>query len=384
MDVALTRSDWSTPAPEGGARAFDHHAAALGLWLRRAGAEARLALVLASGPAGRSRLWETLTMEGVEVLPAPSTPERPLHGDLAAHSGNHFNRKLYVVDGLREPDQLRTLEGQRSVLRRTATWVALTVTSVAELEALYRYAPALMRDVQWRCLALTDEMAGASAEPDADLQGTWRRTRIAEAVYAHAMSPQAEPDYLDFARFVRSGYVGWSLEGEHPDRARLRALWSGDEPAPGGGPAVREAVARHRGGRSVELPDDPAGVAAHNALDAAAAAADADEIDACVHFLEEAARVRDPIAPELRFEILEKQAQVFSALDRHSPARAALDALEALAPELQSPLYAGRALLARARTLGGLDPARGRVDATRAASLFDAHGYPEWAEAARG
>ncbi len=367
MDLASLRSEWSVAGPELAERAFDHHAAALSAWLRRAGAEPRLCLVLASGPRGKQRLLDTLELDRVEVLRAPSTPARPIHPRLAAHQGDHFNNVLHVVDGFDAGDptaQMETLEGQRSVLRRTATWVALVVESVEALRCLDTVAPGLLAAMQWRCLALDPEMLEGSSE--APVPQSWREAgRVPELVYHYGMTPQSAPDPGDFARFVRAGYVAWTQgRPQHAERARLVARWfEGAEPEPHG---------------------FDAGPVGEPLLRAAARAAE-DDAAGCIEALADADRrsIAAGVAPEVRFATLEKVAQV-NAAHRYGPAKAAVDALEALTPGLASAFYDARLHLARGERLVALDPTRAKVDLARAGALFAAHGYPSWAGIARG
>lgn len=258
LDIELTRSEWSRPVPDGLARATAHHLTALARWLTRAGAEPRLALVLCSGPEAKRRLAEGLSELGVEVVAAPSTPARPVHPRILGHQGDHFNSTLYLADGFDAGDPtpiFEVMEGQRGQLRRTATWVALVVESVAALVALERSAPALVRSIMRRTLVLGPEMVGAADAPaPAEVLRDWRREgRVAELVFHHAMTPTTMPGtYLDFARLVRTGYVA-ALPGQavHPERQRLVELWLRPEErglpftAVQAGPIAAEAAARH-------------------------------------------------------------------------------------------------------------------------------------------
>ncbi len=427
MDLALLRSTWSEPRPALSARAFEHHAAAYEGWLSHSGAEGRLALVLSSGPRATERLLSTLSRGRVDVVHAPSTPARPLHLRLATHSGDHFNHTLYVVDGFDagDPgDQLRTLEGQRSMLKKMATWVAIVAESPQTVAAIANHAPGLWRDIQRRVLVLDSELLVAGAAPleAHDCAGFG----LAESLYHYAMTPQAAPDYRSFSRLVRSGYVPLVTEGEqHPERQRLAALWATREipfePADAG-PAAAEAIVRHRdvddATREVldpvlspearlaagwPLPNDPvfealrrletpdadaiaalresvaadgigASLRAHAELAIASAHAGAGELDACRAALEAAVDHGGP--EELRFDVLEKLAQIHTFSHQRSAGREVIDALEALAPRLQSPYYVARLLRARGEFLEPLDAHRAGADLSLAVKLFDGHGYP--------
>ncbi|MCA9540947.1 MAG: hypothetical protein KC620_18735, partial [Myxococcales bacterium] len=116
----------------------------------------------------------------------------------------------------------------------------------------------------------------------------------------------------------------------------------------------------------------------------AAAAAGLDDLDGCQAALAVAdkASARPGVAPELRFDILEKRLQISAFLDERGPGRAHLDALEALVPTLHSPFYAARLLLARGEFVAPLDARRAELDLREAERLFAAHGYADWADLA--
>ena len=429
--MALLRSVWSEPTPALAERAFEHHAAAYSGWLQHSGAEGRLALVLSSGPQATERLLRSLSTTRVEVVRAPSTPARPLHPQLAKHSGDHFNHTLYVVDGFDAGDpgaQLDTLDGQRSMLKKMATWVAIIAESPHTVAAIERHAPNLWNGIERRVLALHPEMLRAGIEPlDAETTERWRaQGRVAEGLHHYALTPHAAPAYHDFARFVRAGYVPLVVGAEqHPDRARLAAMWAGDDvPLEDAGPAVLDAAVRHRGAtidparvspearlaagwplpdhsvfealrrvQTLEAPDDDAvgalealvavdgvgaGVRTHAALAVAAAHAACGDLDRCRGALEVAVRHAGAasVAPEVRFDALEKLAQVHTFTHQRGPARALVDRLELLAPRLHAPFYAARFRLARGEFVAPLDAHRAEADLSLARTLFAGHGYP--------
>ena len=114
---------------------------------------------------------------------------------------------------------------------------------------------------------------------------------------------------------------------------------------------------------------------------AAAAAAEGDSVACDAALAQACAHAERPgAAPELRFDALEKRGQMDAFQNRRGPARAALNALEALTPTLASPFYAARLHLARGEFLASLDPTRARVDLVQARRLFHEHGYADWAD----
>lgn len=446
----LLRSVWPIPVADGYGRAFDFHLTTFAGWLNRSGAEARLALVLCSGPGARDRFVESIGIDRIEVVHAPARPEQPVDPRITAHAGSHFNNTLFVVDGLdpSRPALFEALDGRVGLLARTATWVALVVDSLAALQALYIHAPRLAARVMRRCLVLDGHVADAKSAPlpDALRDRWWAAAHTAERIYHEALTAGHPPALVDFDRLARTGYLP-ALVGRvmHPERQRLCALWNAGPDARAlpftaeqAGPVVAEAAlrrakgsldddmrdalqgrldARSRIGTDGRLPTgalndlravramgegtaevDAAAVArlraaadaldpwlsahAHEAL-AAAAAAEGD-LEACAAGLARTVKTAEAVGlPEMAFEAIEKQVKIAVFGDRLGEAKTKLQALEALAPLLHSPFYAGRARLARGEFVAPLDPARAALELQAAERLFRAHGYPTWAATAR-
>ena len=336
-------------------------------------------------------------------------------------------------------DIFRILNGQRKQLNRTATWVLILVESTATLEALYTHAPALANEIMRRCVVIDAEVADVAQHPVSPaLTDFWRRRGdIAESVFADVMNLQRGTDYFTFSRLVRSGYISQLtaitplLNGE---RRALVEIWKtnrfeGDPPMTA---AVAEAVMRHttptpaqRGRATEALAADPAtrfavgldvsedpfwGALASLQTAAAAgessspsawarlradaasltlvervvaevsisrAAATNGDLEACLNALERAAEWSKVVAPEIRFDLFEKLAQLHAFVERPGPANAALTAMEAEVSGLCSPHFAGRAAFALARFFDGKDPTVSQRFFKRAAALFGDHGYPE-------
>ena len=254
MQIPLASSDWSTP-PIDSEVTKGHHLGDLARWLQSAGAEARLALALCSGARARATIYALLTKAGINIVPAPVTSERPIHADLMAHQGSHFNSTLFVMGGFEQTDAadvFRILDGQRNQLSRTATWVLLMLESTATLEALYAPAPNLADTIMRRCLVIDAEVVDAvGARVSPAISDGWRRSgRIAELVFDDVMNPGTGTDYFTFSRLVRTGYVSQLAavtSALHPERRELVNIWKTRE-RPSGGPltpAVAEALVRH-------------------------------------------------------------------------------------------------------------------------------------------
>ena len=444
MQVPLAESTWSTPPVDPDVTA-DHHLGTFIRWLQSAGAEPRLALGLCSGPRARAKMHTVLLSAGVEVIPTPATTERPIHADVMAHQGDHFNSTLFVVGGFDQTDLEEVfcvLDGQRGQLSRVATWVLLLVESTTALEALYTHAPNLARTIMRRCLLIGPDVIDAPGRAvSADLKAAWRREgRIAELLFNDAMNPRSRTDYATFSRLVRSGYASQLSAvstAQHAERRALMDIWEGRDLSLRGPPtaSVAEALVRHAAATTLQktaataaladrpevrfaigldVAEDPlwgplAAVrraadrgesmtpAAWATLRADAApaalgvrvlveetisraAAAAGDFDACVGAMERAVGWAHGAPPELRFDVLEKAAQLYTFMERPGPANAALSLLEKEVPGLVSPFYAGRLALALARFFGQRDPVVARKALSRAAVLFSAHGHPDWAE----
>ncbi|MCA9547027.1 MAG: hypothetical protein KC613_21645, partial [Myxococcales bacterium] len=232
--------------------AIDFHLEQLAAWLLRAGAEPRLTLVLCAGKGARARFFEGLSAYGVRVVHTPSTDERPLPAEILGHQGDHYNDRLFFMDGFADRDparQFETLDGQRSVLAKQATWVAVVVENLRALERLATFAPNLFKAFHRRTLVLA---AGAPDEPrpNDQLVERWRQDgRVAELAFVEALSASRPAEsYDDFGRLVRAGFAGNLVGGQslHPERAGLLALWRGRVPGPeAAGPLFAAGLARH-------------------------------------------------------------------------------------------------------------------------------------------
>ncbi len=444
-DPLLLRSPWPQPVPDGYGRAFDFHLTGFAGWLDRAGANARLGLVLCSGRRAAASFVESVGIDNIEVVHTPARLDRPVHPRIHDHQGTHFNRTLFVVDGLdpAQPALFEALDGRAGLIDRTATWVALVIDSLEALGALYTHAPGLAARIGRRCLIIDGHAAESKAAPlDPALLARWRGAEhTAERIYHHAMTPGHMPSLLDVDRLARSGYAP-SLVGRvmHPERQRLYSLWrAGAAPralpftADQAGPvaataALREGAAtldeQTRTRLIARLADDESRLAvdaplppglladlrqvlrgeadakvgqrlqaevhrlepwlvAHAQEGLAAMAAVDGDLEGCVTGL---ARVVAAASvgglPELVFDALEKQVQIAVYRDRRSEAKLRLQALEALAPRLHAPFYAARARLARGEFTAPLDPATATLEFQSAERLFRAHGYPTWADSA--
>jgi len=402
-DWALAPGGW----PEGVASpqaALSWHLDELARWLRGAGAEGRFFVVYVSGDRARADFVEGLRLRRVDVVPAPGRLGQPVHASLASHQGDHFNDKLYVVDGLEceDPERLlREIGLNIATLRRTATWACVLVESPRALLALESAGGIVRRHASRRVCLLSDEdPRPIDALDAAPAIARWRREhRAPEQAYWTAMAPEFEPSLTDFDRFARCGWAGLEPKGApHATTRALRGLLTREvEPASlpdrlRATPTIAFAAQGYRSGDAAErealrqrvetAPAGPNGLAAR-AFASAEAAAEAGDLDALEVALTEADGLLSALAleadPELHFEVIEKRVVVDQFMARPGQSRLGLERLDELAVRLASPLWRGRALLARARFSADLDPRKAREHGLAAAALFDMFQWPKWA-----
>jgi hypothetical protein len=205
---------WSYPIPHYTEQAQVWHTRRFTSWLLRAGAEARFGTLLCSGSQAEARWSLLLEEQGVEVIKVSSTVDRPLPRLLTEHHGDHFNRRLFLVDGLDAvtdanmiSDQERfwqTLDGQRSQVKQMATWVVFKISQPATLDAALRFAPRLMRDLDRVCWVWSPSERSKST-PFIDIPSSQHdhvyRSFVAASAY------ETLTDHLTLGRIFRSGYM---------------------------------------------------------------------------------------------------------------------------------------------------------------------------------
>ena len=217
---------WSYPIPHYEEHAQVWHARRYASWLLRAGAEARFGILLHSGAQALARWMILLEEQGVEVVRVTSKLERPLPQALTDHQGDHFNRRLFVVDGLNEislstdeqtiKNFWETLEGQRSQLKQLATWVTLHVTHPKTLYFASLYAPKLMNQVeQVSWMWVSQE---ASGEMDYLALPNVKHHNLYDLFCSACASTQNVP-FLTLGRIFRCGYM------KPPKRASEQWKW---------------------------------------------------------------------------------------------------------------------------------------------------------------
>ena len=206
---------WSYPIPHLEEQAQVWHARRFAAWLLRAGAETRSSLLFTSGPRATARCQLLLEEQGVDIQSVLSQRERPLPQALTLHRGDHFNRKLFLIDGLDQLTQSlspedraehwRILEGQRGQLNQGATWVALLIQDPQTLIDAYRWAPQLIKQLQRACWCW-DPSERSTTKPVGVLPPYPRPShRLIGELFISA-SAQHHISHLHLGRIFRAGY----------------------------------------------------------------------------------------------------------------------------------------------------------------------------------
>lgn len=204
----------SYPLPHYAEHSQVWHARRFATWLLRAGAEPRLGTLLSSGTQAEARWRLLLEEQGVEVIKVHSDLARPLPRLLTEHRGDHFNRRLFLITGLdavsaeRSTDEIRsfweTLEGQRSQLKQTATWVTLYITQAQTLRDAIQYAPKLMREIDRVCWIWVSQERSTLTE---SVELPEVRHQLVYRSFIAATSAESSKDMLTLGRIFRSGYM---------------------------------------------------------------------------------------------------------------------------------------------------------------------------------
>lgn len=221
---------WSYPTPHLAEHAQVWHTRRFAAWLLRAGAEARFGALLSSGDKATARWSLLLEEQGVEVLSVTSTLERPLPQPLTLHRGDHFNRKLFLIEGLdaltqsAEPAEResywRTLDGQRGQLNQRATWVTLLIHDHQTLVDALTWAPRLTGDLARVCWVweASERRASTAPRPHRRSLPTHQHSYLYELFCAASTSDQ-ELDHHTLGRIFRAGY------SRPPRSAHARWQW---------------------------------------------------------------------------------------------------------------------------------------------------------------
>ena len=225
---------WSYPIPHYTEQAQVWHTRRFATWLLRAGAEPRFGTFLCSGPQAEARWILLLEEQGIEVVKVSSHTDRPVPRLLTEHRGDHFNRRLFLIDGLdsitQECDEetqaafWKTLDGQRSQFKQMATWVALKVTLPQTLFMAQSYAPRLMKEIGRVCWVWSASERSRSTQPVDMLQGKYQ---LIYRCFAAAAAYESAIDHLTLGRIFRCGYMKPSKKAHRRWKWGYK-LWRGE------------------------------------------------------------------------------------------------------------------------------------------------------------
>lgn len=206
---------WSYPIPHLVERAQLWHSRRYAAWLLRAGAEPRSGILLSSGDQATSRWQRALEEQGVEFVDVETTFARPLPIELTSHHGDHFNRRLFLIDGLDEitargSDRERrlfweTLDGQRAQLKKHATWTTLLITHPQTIVDAYRWAPRLIDEIQRVCWIWDPDERRSGSVADRLPLSPKPPHRLITELFCEACSSDA-PAHFQLGRIFRAGY----------------------------------------------------------------------------------------------------------------------------------------------------------------------------------
>lgn len=218
---------WSYPIPHYTEQAQVWHSRRYANWLLKAGAEPRFGALLCSGSQAEARWMLLLEEQGIDVLKVSSHIDRPLPHLLTEHRGDHFNRKLFLVDGLdaithklSEEEHVsfwKTLDGQRNQFKQTATWVTLKFSHPQTLVMAQRYAPRLMAELDRVCWVWSSSERSQSTER-VNIQRD--QHQHVYRCFAAAAAYDSSIDHQTLGRIFRCGYMKPSR------KAHQRWIWS--------------------------------------------------------------------------------------------------------------------------------------------------------------
>ena len=248
----LKKADpWPYPVPHFEEHAQVWHSRRFITWLLRAGAEARFGALLNSGTQAQARWTLLLEEQGIEVVRSPSTLERPLPKVLTEHRGDHFNRKLFLLDGLdticdtANESELAsfwaTLDGQRSQIKQMATWVVFNISQAKTLYAALKFAPRLMSTLDRICWVWS---ASERSKSEDHYLCEHPKHKLIFNLFAQASAYQSQSRHQVLSRIFRSGYMKPSPKADALWRWAYR-LWRGE---------VRDPTAARFGQQGVTEP----------------------------------------------------------------------------------------------------------------------------------
>ena len=408
------------PLADGQARAAEYHLKRYFTWLFSAGASPRIALGLGSCDEDVELFLGRLAARDIDVVETRVNLKRAIPEQVLRHEGDHFNRKLFVIDGL-EPTQgcFERLDGYADHYAKVATWCLFLVRDVDTLSAFRKWAPRIWFHIKRHIL-----ISGTLEVHD---ESTTVYDTVSETVL-EAFEGTLPSSYHGFARLMRSGF-GHDLRSESTlETLSAYTIWRDPdgftqttERGTESPPIVRAFIARH--GQVERYPFVPPEVenaadvqlctllvSLHQCLDGASSIRDhvwheAEQLlkldnspdlktealfvgahsaaldgDAkrMLRLLERAVITSSSGSLEARFEADSRYAEALILLESHTDARRVIETMGGYEPALLSPLYDARLRLLKAKSLLTLDLRKANEILDEAKRLFQHHGYPDF------
>ena len=417
-------SDIPIPIANGRALAFEYFALRYARWLLSAGASPRTALLLSGAAPSRRDFIHLIEAQGIEVVRTEVTAKRVIPEAVLRHQGDHFNRRLFVIEGLNsDTAEACFAEMDRYVdhLAKAATWILFDIDTPQTLEYMRSLAPVLSSKIQ-RFIPICSKYPQLKSRTTVVMDRT--------ACLLTSFNGSLPIDYFGWARWMRTGY-GHALQQPADSLSGMTdALWrhsrgfqdkggdsselsqlpsvvykrhmNPDVPYPFVPPmrlskedrAMVEWIESAQGDladsvqgrrpdtnalRSLSVTALSQDLVAEAYLTAAHGFALDGDADALLDALETASKHARRGSEEVQFEVASRQIETFTLLERHLEARRVVASVSVLEPALLSPFYEARLLKLKGTSVRLLDPKKGTEYLAESERLFRRHGYLNYA-----
>ena len=144
-------SDVPVPMEMGQARAFAYHTGRYHRWVKGSGASPRVAVFLCNDDLASHTFFKELEARDVDVEHTEVSSKRVIPESILRHQGNHFNRRLFVVNGLDDPelqDVFGRLDRYVDHYAKVATWVGFVIKDPQVLHRFRTQAPMLWSKIK--------------------------------------------------------------------------------------------------------------------------------------------------------------------------------------------------------------------------------------------
>ena len=417
-------SDIPVPTAMGQERAFTYHVERYYRWLRSAGASPRVATFLVRDDEIQTRFLAELSAQNVEVVHGEVSEKRPIPEALLRHQGDHFNRRLFVINGLNTDNSTTLwplLERYVDHYAKVATWVGFVINDPNVLDQCRRLAPSLWSRIQ-RSVPLGGTLS-QSSDFSTSAHGVSETT-------LRILCGSTPNDYHGWSRWMRTGY-GHSVDfTDGGSESLVHDFWRKtngfqlSQSFPESTTLMKQVVQRHCDDlidypfvppsilsiedralaewissmhahlRKQSVPNRPdtaqlqslilnaqsADLVVEALLTSAHCYAIDGQLEGMLNALEFADKRAKSGSLEARFEVQARRTETWMLLERHLEARNEIAKMVAFEPHLLSPFYEARLLMLKGRSMSHLDQMKSEEFYTQAFELFSIHGYPRYAE----